>query len=230
MAIKPEDKPKLIGLIVALGGVLAYVLIALVPKLTAGASEAPHNDPPPPALTAASATASGTTGQSGTGEASAALPDEDSAPIPQPPARDSFTPPPAASHAPMAVAAAPTGKPIAAAAKAWPMGIGPVIPGGVIAVPITGLPPAAPLPSIELKGVIVGEQSVAVISVNGEVVERQTGEIIAAGLKLVKISEVGITVQDGKQYMPVTVGHAMTAPAAQAPPPQAAAMLVKTTR
>ena len=49
MAIKPEDKPKLIGLVVALLGVLAYVLIAFVPKLMGGAPEPSKSDSPPPA-------------------------------------------------------------------------------------------------------------------------------------------------------------------------------------
>src|SRR5438105_3347477 len=106
MAIKPEDRPKLIGLAVALVGVLAYVLIALVPKLTAGATPAPHVDPPPAALTAASTTASPIPGQVSGTDASGVLPDEDSAPIPPAPSRDSFTPPPA-SHTPPPVAQAP---------------------------------------------------------------------------------------------------------------------------
>lgn len=243
MAIKPEDKPKLIGLIVALVGVLAYVLIVFVPKLTAGGTEQAKSDAPPPALTTVAAnTTTPATGQSPIGQASAVLPDEDNVPIPPPPARDSFTPPPALGNGPAGAGGGNPGNP------GKPAPIGPPAPtkggsasaGGVTAVAIAGTPttpvPPAPLPAIELKGVILGEHSVAVISVNGEVVQRETGDLISGGLKLAKISEVGITVQDGKRYLPVTVGHAMLVPSAAPPaqtqpqPAAAAVTLVKSTQ
>jgi len=204
MAIKPEDKPKLIGLVVALLGVVAYVLIFLVPRITATATPAPKVDPPPP-LAAASATAPAGA-PAVQGEASAALPDEDTAPIPAPPGRDSFTPPPASSHAPtpvnpMASAKLPNAPSVAVPGSPAGPGIAPAL--------IVGPPVPPPLPPIELKGVILGDPAVAVISVNGEVVQRQVGEVITGSLKLAKIAEAGITVFDGKHWVPVTVGHMM---------------------
>src|SRR4051812_42948713 len=96
MAVKPEDRPKLIGLVVALVGVIAYVLIALVPKMTAKAAGAPTDTATPVTAASATAPAGGAPRPGGAGEASATLPDEDMAPIPPSPMRDSFTPPAAA--------------------------------------------------------------------------------------------------------------------------------------
>lgn len=227
MAIKPEDRPKLIGLIVALLGVIVYVVVALVPRLAAAAAPAAHVDSPPPALTSASATT--TAGQQTTGgDASAALPDEDNAPVPPAPSRDTFTPPAAtvqrrAPIQPITPIPAPMGPPVMQGGMPQP-GITGVGPAQVIA------PPKPVLPPIELKGVILGDPSVAVIRVNTEIVERQAGEIIAGDLRLAKIADVGITVQDGKRYVPVTVGHMM--PGTEGPnapvAPVAAAEVAKT--
>ncbi|HLJ54547.1 MAG TPA: hypothetical protein VKT77_05860 [Chthonomonadaceae bacterium] len=219
MAIKPEDKPKLIGLAVALVCVFGYVLIVLVPKLTAGASPAAHTDAPPP-LTTAAAQSPAQPGPSANGEASAAIPDDETAPVP-PPSRDTFMPPPAGTPQP------PPGQQVKAAApsSSGPV-LGPALPAGSApgAAGPGGIAPAAvtiqapPIPSVELKGVILGNPAVAVLSVNGEVVERQVGDALAYGLRLAKISEEGIIVRVGKRYMNVTVGHAMLSTPPQGQP------------
>jgi hypothetical protein len=224
MAIKPEDKPKVIGLIAGLVGVLAYVLIALVPKLMAGNQSNQHADAPPPALTAASAT-SITTAQAPAGDASAAVPDDDNLGVPPPP-RDSFAPPPSVAKAPNAPPPALGQKPGApAVATAEPGGglmpIGmPVGPGGP-PTPGTPAPAKPPLPPIELKGVILGDPAIAVISINGEVVQRQVGDTIFGDLKLAKIADVGITVVEANKYTKITVGKMMDG---SGPPAQTASL------
>ena len=218
MAIKPEERPKLIGLVVALIGVVAYVLLVVVPKITASAAPAPRPDGPP-ALTAASAGTSGA-GGAGSSEASGALPDEDIAPIPPSPKRDTFTPPSASGHAsPQAQA-----KPV----QTVPHPVGPVLPGGPGAglVPV-GVAPAPVLPPIELKGVILGDPAIAVLSVSGEVVQRQVGDTIAPGLKLESITDAGISVQEGNKRVSITVGHMMANAAPQAQLPAAPAVMAK---
>jgi hypothetical protein len=93
------------------------------------------------------------------------------------------------------------------AALATPLGgigqPGALTDGFVQAVPL-------PLPSVELKGVILGDPAIAVLSVNGEVLQLQVGETIAAGLKLAAISDAGISIQDGKKRISVTLGHMMS--------------------
>ncbi len=211
MAINPQDRPKLIGLSVALAGVFGYVLFALVPRLMAGGGGVSHSDQPPPPLTSVSATTAAS--PAATSDASAALPDQDMAPVPASPVRDSFEPPPAASH-PAAPAQQPAQVKPAAPTIVQPLGPGAPAPGPIAA---PAAPIAPPQPSVELKGVILGEPAVAVISINGEVVLRQVGETIQGAMKLTKISDVGITVQDGKRNVSITVGHMMasaTAPMA----------------
>lgn len=198
----------MIGLLVAIVGVIVYVLITLVPKLT-GAQSAPPAEPaaPPPALASASvSTPTGTAAANQQAATTAPLSDDETAAIPAAPAHDSFTPPVGdKSHPPPTPPAsqpAPAAKPAASA----PNGAGGAAGGGAVA------PPAAPaLPSIELKGVILGEPAIAVLSVNGEVVQRQMGDQIASGLKLIKIAETGIVLQEGKNQIHVMVGHAMVA-------------------
>jgi hypothetical protein len=213
MGIKPEDKPKVIGLIVGLAGVLAYVLIALVPKLMAGNQSNQHLDAPP-ALTAASATST-TAPQTAMTDPSAAIPDDDNLGVPPPP-RDSFTPPPTAAKPVMAgqppLGPKSGGLPQSVSGPApglTPIGIAgaPGAPGSLVQGPQA--PIKAPLPPIELKGVILGDPAIAVISVNGEVVQRQVGEIIVGDAKVAKIADAGITIVDGKKYVVVTVGHMM---------------------
>jgi len=229
MAIKPEDKPKLIGLILGLVGVLVYVLIALVPKLMAGNQSNQHLDTGPPALTAASATT--TTGtQASAGDASAAIPDDDDLGVPPPP-KDSFAPPPT-TGGPAAPGQPPLGPksgglPIAATSAGsalMPIGIpgAQAAPGALAQGPPA--PVKAPLPPIELKGVILGDPAIAVISVNGEVVQRQVGETIVGDLKLAKIADAGITVVEDKKYTKVTVGHLMEGSSPPAAPTQTAAL------
>jgi hypothetical protein len=214
MAIKPEDKPKLVGLIVGLVGVLAYVLIALVPKLMAGNQSNAHLDTPPPALTTASATST-TAAQTPAGDASAAIPDDDDLGVPPAP-RDSFTPPPTEGKP------AIPGQPVLGPKSGGLAGAGPAPAAGLMPIGIPGgqggpgalvqgppVPIKPPLPPIELKGVILGDPALAVISVNGEVVQRQVGDTISGDLKLAKIEDAGITVVDGKKCSKITVGHMM---------------------
>ena len=226
MAIKAEDRPKLIGLLVGIVGVIAYVLVVLVPKLSATAAPAPHTDAPT-TLTAASATVPAQSAAAASGDASAVVPDSDEAPIPAPPHRDSFTPPPMEGKGQLPTVPAPAAKQSAPAGPPPGPGIatGVMQPIAIQAPAPMSPPPAPALPPVELKGVILGDPSVAVLSVNGEVVQRQVGDTIVGELKLVKISDAGISIQNGKKQITVTVGHAMpgAAPMAQPAAPAAAA-------
>ena len=220
MSIKPEDRPKLIGLVAGLVGVLAYVLIVLVPRLTAGAAPAPKLDPPA-ALTAASAPGQAPgAGTPAAGDASAALPDDDTAPVPAIVARDTFTPPPATAPAPPP-APSPGMRPSPGPAQPLaPVGPGPLVfsPPPPAPVQTPAAPVEPPLPPIELKGVILGEPSMAVISINGEVVQRQVGDTVVGGVKLTQITDAGISVRRGKKDVAITVGHMMPGTTLQGQP------------
>ena len=218
MSSKPEDRPKLIGLLVAIVGVFLYVLITLVPKLTGAQTAPPAAPAPPPALAAASVgTPGGNTALTSPSGTASPLPNEESDKVPPAPAHDLFTPPQGDKSQPLPGAPeAQPRRPVKAAAAI--SGPAPTKPAGLAATPVAPAAPAPPaLPPVELKGVILGEPAVAVLSVNGEVVQRQLGDQIAGGLKLVKITEMGIVLQEGKKQIPVIVGHAMSTTIPQAP-------------
>ena len=224
MNIKPEDRPKLIGVGIALLAVVIYLVFGVFPKLLGAKS--------PDALPAASQTAAltdtpqvsaGSQAPTVTGAPASASPLTDGSdlekgdiPIAK---RDSFKPPVAGA------ATTPFGAP--PTLQASKPSVGPVVqpamifPGGPVGGPIGAAPIQPPQLNVELKGVILGEPSIAVLSVNGEVSERLEGDHLGGALVLKRISEGGVTIQDRNKSFPVTVGHFMpgSAPLAVNVPP-----------
>jgi hypothetical protein len=218
MSSRPEDRPKIIALIAVIACVLGIVLFTTITRLLAAQSGAPQAGTPAAPLTTASATGTGSGTPQNLGGASAPLPDDENDPAAPTSEHDSFTPPAGADL--LSATPAPVAKPGPAAAPtppafAKPAGFGPGMPppGSVSVVPV-----APPLPMVELKGVILGDPALAVLSVNNEIMEKQVGDRITGDLKLIKITDAGILLTDGKKKFPVAVGHGMPSTAPQAMP------------
>lgn len=82
--------------------------------------------------------------------------------------------------------------------------------GGVIQPQLYVAPaPPPPPPPIELKGVITGEPPVAVVYVNGEMLHKQKGDLLAEGLKITRISEEGIVISYYEKSYAIAVGRTL---------------------
>ena len=207
MTIKPEDKPKMIGLGVAIFGVIAYLLITFIPKI--------GGDKPADSTTPGATPASATVATPATNAVDPAMSDLESDIVPPQPRTDIFQPPRGSAKPPeknITSEMKPNSAPTSTA-------IDPPLPGmsgGTINQPpapssgMMSIPVPAPGPPILLSGVMVGAGSnpLAVISLNGVTYYRRTGESIGS-LKIHSIQEAGIVVQEGTKLTPILVGHTL---------------------
>lgn len=228
MVIRPEDRPRIVLLSLAIVGVVAYMLIFVLPRLTRRRAMVAATSTP--AATAFNAPALGPdlSGENvmARREQNPADIDAESS-IPPAPSRDPFTPPVrmlTASAGPPPSVSRPPGKPVRPGPSPglphWPPSTGSLQGDGLSPAPVE--PP--PLPNVELKGVIAGEPAVAVVNVDGQTFYKQEGESLGQGLSLKKISEAGVVIQRAlpgsrKNYI-LAVGHALKAePGRRAAPP-----------
>lgn len=218
MTVRPADKKwvaLLSVLIVAVLGWIPYYLLVVRPA--PAAPQQPATDPeaqkmaaPPPAPGAA--TASLTPAQE---NALLELYSDLNPPLPV--TRDPFKPPVAAALPPELQNNPParSAQTNAPAAPRPNMAREPVYqplpdafpPGRITVQPVA--PP--PLPKIELKGVISGDPSIAVVNVEGQTSYRQEGETLPGNLRVVRITEAGIVLRHGRRNIVLEVGHSTEA-------------------
>lgn len=218
MTVRPADKKwvaLLSVLIVAVLGWIPYYLLVVRPAPVA--PQQPATDPeaqkmaaPPPAPGAA---APGLT----PAQANALLELYSDLNPPLPVTRDPFKPPVAAALPPELQSSPPT-----RSAQTNPpapprpnMVREPIYqplpdafpPGRITIQPVA--PP--PLPKIELKGVITGDPSIAVVNVEGQTSYRQEGETLPGNLRIARITEAGIVLRLGRRNIVLEVGHSTEA-------------------
>lgn len=240
LKLKPEDKPKLIGIGFAILGALIYLLVTLIPKLSPPQTK-------PVEEGGQTVSAAGGPGHAATVGPSKDMEDLDSDVVPQTPYKEIFAPPVGSAKPPEKGDPTPysntvsSGNPAAQVATGRKSGLssfksmseqdqlrreipmdgppGPIIqqgnPGhmsqsggggqsGGIVVPI----PAAS-PAVLLSGVIVGENPVAVIVINGVTYYKRKGDIVSGNLRILSIQASGVTLQVGTKKMTVDVGHTL---------------------
>src|SRR5581483_8285141 len=131
------------------------------------------------------------------------------------PTRDPFMPPagviaPAGmsrtAPPPVRAAAAPTTTP---GPSVLPMAARPTaMPMAPTLRPLATAPIAAPPPAvIELKGVILGQPDVAVLSIDGQTFYKKEGDRLPDGQLLLRIAAGGITLKYGAKHILLEVGH-----------------------
>lgn len=218
MTVRPADKKwvaLLSVLIVAVLGWIPYYLLVVRPA--PAAPEQPATDPeaqkmaaPPPAPGAA---APGLT----PAQANALLELHSDLNPPLPVTRDPFKPPVAAALPPELQSSPPTRsaqtsppappRPNTAREPIYQPLPDAFPPGRITVQPVA--PP--PLPKIELKGVIAGDPSIAVVNVEGQTSYRQEGETLPGNLRIARITEAGIVLRNGRRNIVLEVGHSTEA-------------------
>jgi hypothetical protein len=211
MNYSPEDQKKLVGLGIAIVLVLVYGVVFVLP----GMSRKTQARSASPQVTPTSLTESPSSNtEAGTGAARPALnalQDDPNAPLT--PTRDPFMPPagviaPAGTPRPAAPvrAAAPTTTP---GPSVLPMSARPTaMPMAPTLRPLATAPIAAPPPAvIELKGVILGQPDVAVLSIDGQTFYKKEGDRLPDGQLLLRIAAGGITLKYGAKHILLEVGH-----------------------
>ena len=208
MTIKPEDKPKMAGLGVAIVGVLAYLLITFIPKM---AGEKPPETTVP---NATQASVAGGTPAPAAGVDSV-MNDLESDIVPPQPKIDIFQPPRGSAKAPdkNSTPGFQTGSqpPMNTMVDSHLPGLGGTITQPSPSAPGTmTIPVPVPGPPILLSGVMVGagNSPLAIISLNGVTYYRRMGESIG-NLRIHSIQEAGIVVEEGTKLVPILVGHTL---------------------
>ena len=198
-SIKPEDRPKMIGLITAIVFMGCYFIFVVAPRLS-GAQPAPEATLPAAVVTPA--TGAGVTppasGQTKAGPSVIAPPTSESA---------ESKPPPNAVHDPFTSPAA--------GASRLPVGpltivpIGPPAPAALSAA--VKAPPAPkviePVPAMSLLGVADGDSPVAVFDIGGLTVEKVPGEMVAGGFHLKAVDAEGVLLQKAGRRVRLAVGQ-----------------------
>ena len=237
MKVKPEDKPKLIGIGFALLGAVIYMLITLIPKLSSN-----PNAPADPATGAAqNVAANGAPPQAAPPLSDKDVQELESDVVPQTPSKDIFAPPRGSAKPPekgepilensaprVLSQGAPVMQPTPGFAHAPDKSMLPhLIPGmqasetdktyldpanqgGGGGTSSTGgviVPMPASGPSVQLAGVIVGGDPVAVVVVNGVTYNKRKGDTVGGNLKISSIEASGVTVLVGTRTARVSVGH-----------------------
>ncbi len=208
MTIKPEDKPKMMGLGVAIVGVFAYLLITFIPKI---AGEKPPETTVP---NATQASVAGGTPAPAAGVDSV-MNDLESDTVPPQPKIDIFQPPRGSAKAPDKSTApgfqAGSQPLMNTMTDSHLPGMGGTITQSSSSAPgMMTIPVPFPGPPILLSGVMVGAGSspLAIISLNGITYYRHMGESIG-NLRIHSIQEAGIVVEEGTKLIPILVGHTL---------------------
>src|SRR5579884_4523182 len=213
MTYRPEDRKRLIGLGAAIVLVLGYGVVFIIPRAV-GSS---HGTPRPAAPTIVPASLPGAQAAVGVPGTAQPTPDKTAVAqdlsVPPPAERDPFEPP---------VAARPVNRFLAAPhlAPRRPAPPGPsVLPRdtrpklAAIAPPV---PAAAPTtsptppeqPVIELKGVVLGQPTIAVLRLDGQIFDKKEKERLRNGWLVEHIAETGVVLKAGTRRITLEVGHA----------------------
>lgn len=94
----------------------------------------------------------------------------------------------------------------------------PAVPGSLASRNMVTVPPVSPLggtgfgivpagPELHLNGVVFGESSVAVFLLGDRTLFVHTGETIMEGVRVVDISETGVTLRRGKTLITMRIGE-----------------------
>jgi hypothetical protein len=231
MTVRPAEKKwvaLLSVLIVAVLGWIPYYLLVVRPR--PAAPQQPATDPEAQKMAAAEAQKMAAAPVSAPGAASANLtPAQTNALLelysdlnpPLPATRDPFKPPVAAALPPELQDSPPTRSAQTNAPAPPPQNTArepnyPPLPDAFPPGRITVQPVAPPpLPTIELKGVISGEPSIAVVNIEGQTSYRQEGDTLPGNLRIARITEAGIVLRHGRRNIVLEVGHS-TEPSRQA--------------
>ncbi len=215
MSIKPEERPKLIGLVSAIGVVILYFVFAVIPKLSAAQSKPTLPDGAASSATAGAAAPAPAAGvppaaggpavpaapgpPDGVLLASIAKADPPPAPVA---ARDPFD---SAVTTPIGAAAAPVPAPPAHAAAVPAPAVtasrsGPAAPPALASG--HGEPvPVAPPPAVTLMGVVAGHPAIAVFELDGAAEELHEGDLLKGAYRVVTIDENGVLLGlNGKRF------------------------------
>lgn len=219
MAIRPEDQSKILLLSVAIVALTGYFIVAVLPRLI-------HRDGDIPLVTreagySAARSSSASAGQvpgASVGEFPSQSPladlDIENSP-PGPATRDPFRPPAPVMLAKTEALRAPPPR-VTPPPTLWreqaPLNTlpllrdpsRPLLGHGSLAPAEIGPPP---VPLVQLKGVILGNPTIAVMSIEGQTFYKQAGERIAAGWRVASISEAGIVLKGPRESLALGVGH-----------------------
>jgi hypothetical protein len=199
MTTKPEDKPKVIALGVALVAFVLYFVVFVIPKITGSAAKA---DTPTKPKTPVEGTAAAS-GANETNPASVELYADLEEPTPH--LFDPFQAPVEIAETPIKFVAATTvPKPAPAAGAGVPsVGFMPGVPGHPAAA--KAQPPS--WPDIELVGVIPGEPAVAVLKVGDRTFHGYVGDKMQGGVKITRISEIGVVLHFAGKEVSLSIGQ-----------------------
>lgn len=198
-SIKPEDRPKMIGLITAIVVVGCYFIFVVAPRLS-GAQPTPEATPPAPVVSPAAATVA-------TPPASSQITGSPLAAAPTTSESAESKPPPDAVHDPFTSPAA--------AASRLPIGPLTIVPIGpptaaALSVVVKALPAPKviePIPAMSLLGVADGDSPVAVFDIGGLTVEKLPGEMVAGGFYLKAVDAEGVLLQKAGRQVRLAVGQ-----------------------
>jgi hypothetical protein len=219
MAIRPEDRGKILLLSVAIVALTGYFIAAVLPRLInrdgdipVVATAAGYSAARPSSVPAEQA--AGASIQEFPSQSPLADLDVENSP-PGPATRDPFRPPapvrlaktevPGAS--PPRVTPPPTLLREQAHLNALPLlrGSSSLLFGSRSVAPAEIGPP--PVPLVQLKGVVMGNPTIAVMSMDGQTFSKQVGERIAMGWSVASISEAGIVLKGYRESIVLGVGH-----------------------
>jgi len=218
MVIRPEDRPKIILLSLAIVAVMAYIVFTLRSRFVARSAAPTPVAVFVPRPAASSGATEAVTGSESGGVVARRAPNpadvDVEGSIPPAPARDPFKPP--VSTRVTSGSPRPSVPP-RASVRPGPRPALPVFEYPGSGLPRSGdLPPAEvapPLPAVALKGVITGDPAIAVVEIDGQTFYKQEGESLGHSLSLRKISEAGVVIQRslprGRKNYILAVGHSL---------------------
>jgi hypothetical protein len=230
MVLRPADKKWVALLSVLILAALAWIpYYLLVLRPMPAAPEQPATDPEAQKMAATPPAPGGTTANLTPAQANALLELNSDLNPPLPVSRDPFKPPVAAALPPdlqnnPPTRSAQTNSPSVLRQNTAREPVYQPLPDTFPPGPRITVQPVAPppLPKIELKGVISGEPSIAVVNVEGQTSYKQEGDALPGSLRIARISEAGIVLRHGKRNIVLEVGHSTEAPqrTADSPAPE----------
>jgi hypothetical protein len=216
MVTKPGDRPKIIALCAAVGILILYICVGVVPKLMHGSQGPAPSTPavtpisdPTPTTNQAATLAARSPGPGG------AAPIYAEAETPLPTTADPFQPPVNISKVIGHAIARPDLTRATGVESGSKGTTPPLLPAEVSVVP----------PVVELQGVLSGDPAVAVVRVGDQVFYRHKGDSLGYGLVLIKIAEASIVIRQGAKLINIEIGHTTEMKSTEAKPPEETAYM-----
>ncbi len=216
MRVAAEDRTKVAFLLVAIIALLCYLLMVVLPQWLAriDASSAAVGD------RSGQRKSASTDSRTTFADSTAVSPEADvldiDSSVPVPSTRDPFRPP--AGIAGAAIRVTGDTAPVRYDNRRPDMRL----PGGLnrfegMESPLSIARVERPTPTVELKGVIPGDPSLAIVNIDGQLFYKYIGESVGDGWAISRITEAGILLRQGQSTLDLQVGHTVK-PAAMPPP------------